>query len=686
MPQDGYSMTPTPLLIPQIRIHFPAQPVKSQVSGLKVGDEFTINGFLSRRRTSHQNLVFANVTSDYVPEVQIAAAVSETDGSESPAVLALKELKSIPLHSPVTVTGRVTSLERTSNPTGRTVRVDMDLQSIRPLNPFPKDIIVSKGVKFPPSARHLQLRFSEALRHRLLFRADVKRLCQGLLKAQGFADFETPMLFKSTPEGAREFLVPTRRKGSAYALPQSPQQYKQLLMASGFHRYFQFARCFRDEDLRADRQPEFTQLDLEMAFATGEDVMRTVEVTLRALLARLFTDRYEMKEIGDERVPVLPPLKADLEKPHHKGDHFTQEPREDPWRRITYQEAMDKYGSDKPDLRIPFDIQHIDTSLLPASFISMITHLEQPIIEALHFRPSSPSPTPQSTRAFITKLMDSLPTSLISNPSGAPAVLLIDSTKPLQGLSSLGHEGHSALTSLPTFSSLEDGDVLILQARPNHPHQGGSTPLGNLRNLLYAEAVSQGLLPRNDSLEFLWVTDFPLFTPNDPNSTDPGQGGSAGFSATHHPFTAPLTDTDFDLLAIDPLRARADHYDLVLNGVELGGGSRRIHVKEVQEYVMRDILKMSDEGVGQFSHLLEALRAGCPPHAGFALGFDRFVAVLSGTGSVRDVIAFPKSMKGEDLMVRAPGKVTGEQLGVYHLEFKKKEGQSGGKKQEEKKE
>ncbi|CAP69456.1 uncharacterized protein PODANS_1_11190 [Podospora anserina S mat+] len=162
-----------------------------------------------------------------------------------------------------------------------------------------------------------------------------------------------------------------------------------------------------------------------------------------------------------------------------------------------------------------------------------------------------------------------------------------------------------------------------------------------------------------------------MFTPN--TETDPGQGGRSGFSATHHPFTAPLTDADVELMVTNPLAARADHYDLVLNGVELGGGSRRIHTAKMQEYVFREILKMSDKGVKQFSHLLEALRAGCPPHAGFALGFDRLCAVLTGTDSVRDVIAFPKSMKGEDLTVRSPGKITSEELGTYHLAFRPKE-------------
>ena len=247
--------------------------------------------------------------------------------------------------------------------------------------------------------------------------------------------------------------------------------------------------------------------------------------------------------------------------------------------------------------------------------------------------------------------------------------MFYDAKSPMSGFSPLGHEAASTLTSDATeFGELgpfEDGDILLVQARPRRQFQGGSTLLGELRAALYREAVEHGLLPRDDRFLFLWVTEFPMFTPDE--EVDVGQQGSAGFSATHHPFTAPLTGEDFDLLLEDPLKAKADHYDLVLNGIEIGGGSRRIHVAEVQEFVMRDILKMSDDGVAQFSHLLEALRAGCPPHAGFALGFDRLVAVLCGAGSVRDVIAFPKSMKGEDLAVRSPGRLTTEQLETYHL-------------------
>ena len=216
---------------------------------------------------------------------------------------------------------------------------------------------------------------------------------------------------------------------------------------------------------------------------------------------------------------------------------------------------------------------------------------------------------------------------------------------------------------------LEDGDLVVIQARKNESFSSGSTPIGNLRLALHRAAVSQGLVEAPKGFEFTWITDFPLFKPTD--EVEPGQGGSAGISSNHHPFTSPKTAEDVDLLLVDPLQAKADHYDLVINGVELGGGSRRIHDAKMQEFVMREVLKMNDERMKDFAHLIEVLRAGCPPHAGIALGFDRLIAVMLGKESVRDVIAFPKSGKGEDMLVKAPTKMTEDQLRTYHIQMRK---------------
>ncbi|OAA62024.1 aspartyl-tRNA synthetase [Niveomyces insectorum RCEF 264] len=661
-----------------------AFPSASPPDAYHVGAEVTVHGFLGRRRDVSAKVSFVDVR--YPGQARPVQVRSAWDVEGSPEHELHQQLKAAPPYSAVAVTGLVeedgtVAADASSAPT----RALVQLGRVQVLNAFPRDIIVSKDAVFPATARHLQMRFSTALRERLAFRSDVAAWSRGQLTAAGFQEIETPLLFKSTPEGAREFVVPTRRRGYAYALPQSPQQFKQILMASGVAgAYFQFARCFRDEDLRADRQPEFTQLDLEMAFATGADVMQAVEGYVRALFAHL-GQTYCLaggdNAASGEWVPVRRAESALSSKAATRP--FPALPNV-PFLRMTYEEAMAKYGSDKPDLRIPGEIRRID-HILPNSFTSMITSLDNPIVEACRFRLDDSSP--RDSRRFVQELFDALPPALAKNPDGMPAVMIYDASKPLNGLAPLGHEACEQLTSGadpalgPAFADLDDGDILLVQARPNAPFRGGSTSLGLLRLEAYRAAVAQALLPRaDDQFHFLWVVDFPMFTPVDPanGDGDPGQGGAAGFAATHHPFTAPRTATDVDLLATDPMRARADHYDLVVNGVELGGGSRRIHVAAVQERVLRDVLQMDDRGVAQFSHLLSALRAGCPPHAGFALGFDRLVAVLSGTGSVRDVIAFPKSMKGEDLAVKSPGRLTPAELATYHLMLRPSSGGSGG--------
>ncbi|CAK7268332.1 aspartate--tRNA ligase msd1 [Sporothrix epigloea] len=635
-----------------------------------VGGIVTVHGFLGKRRDISAKAAFIDVV--HPGQVRPVQVRSAWDVEGSPEHVLHQQLKSASAYSPVAVTGEVESVGDEENKENSLLR----LQSIQVLNEFPRNIIVSKGVQFPATARHLQMRFSEVLQRRLAFRSDVAGWSRRHLTEAGFREFETPVLFKSTPEGAREFVVPTRRRGFAYALPQSPQQFKQILMASGVAGgYFQFARCFRDEDLRADRQPEFTQLDLEMAFATGEDVMQAVERYTKDLFAYLGENyRVTTDDSGDSNFEAAPiPVEAlGSVKGTQPARSFAVLPSE-PFQRMSYDEVMARFGSDKPDLRIPGEIHRLD-SVVPAGFKRMITSLEDPIIDAWRLRLDNGDP--YQSREFVKQLFDNLPPALAKNPEGMTAVLIYNLGRPLCGLDPLGHEAFGEITDpstethkrLAELADFQDGDILLLQARKREPFfSGGSTAMGQIRIEAYRKAVELGLLPCDDSFRFLWVVGFPMFTPTEAKADDPGQGGHAGFSATHHPFTAPLTEEDFELLQTDPLRAKADHYDLVVNGVELGGGSRRIHVAAVQEAVMRDILKMDDAGVAQFGHLLEALRAGCPPHAGFALGFDRLVAVLSGTNSVRDVIAFPKSMKGEDLSVKSPGRLTPAQLETYHL-------------------
>jgi aspartyl-tRNA synthetase len=288
--------------------------------------------------------------------------------------------------------------------------------------------------------------------------------------------------------------------------------------------------------------------------------------------------------------------------------------------------------------------------------------LQDPIVDAIKIPISS---DPKTTRKFVASFLDSPDgKAYLDNPHGQSGIFVGDLSQPMQGLGPLGYQ---YVMEGPESLAVEHGDLLILQARPNGPLSGGSTMLGNLRLALYKAAIAQELVdpPDPSDFQFLWITDFPLFTPN--NDSDPGQGGASGFSSTHHPFTAPKTPADVDLLLTDPSRAIAAHYDIVVNGVELGGGSRRIHNAAVQEFIFRDVLKMKPERIEDFRHLLDVLGSGCPPHAGIALGWDRLIAVMRGTESVRDVIAFPKSGKGEDGLVKSPNRLTEEQLDTYHL-------------------
>ncbi|PGH34922.1 aspartate-tRNA ligase [[Emmonsia] crescens] len=612
-------------------INFPAATVdlRSLTEHPVSGKQVVLHGYLGKRIDMGKKMAFVRLTDPTLSHnVQIIAFAKDKS---------FEKLKSIEANSPVVVQGVVQQKQASSKEKAageqqeaKADSIEIALEDIHCLNEFPKDIIMTSDTVFPAEKRHLQIRTDSKLRDALLFRARARNVLRETLEESQppFVEIETPILFKSTPEGAREFLVPTRRRGLAYALPQSPQQYKQILMASGIPRYYQFARCFRDEDLRADRQPEFTQLDLEMSFATGEDVMAIIEAAVKKLWSSLMSE-----SLPSESFP-----------------------------RTTYEDAMAKYGSDKPDVRIGMEIKRIE-HMIPVDLISKISPLHNPAVEAMKLEGNE---DPDEMRKFVNSFLDSPgASSFHNNPEGGPGAFVYDSRKPLSGLQPFGFE---ATWVLEQELDMKDGDLLIIQARKNAPFSGGSTPLGDLRREIHKAAVEANFTPAPAGFHFLWVRDFPLFSPA--IDSEPGQGGAAGIASTHHPFTAPLRESDVSLLLTDPTKVIADHYDLVLNGVELGGGSRRIHSAAVQEFILRDILKMPAERLADFAHLLEALRAGCPPHAGIALGFDRLVAVMLGKESVRDVIAFPKSGKGEDLLVKCPSEMTEELLRTYHLRLR----------------
>lgn len=296
------------------------------------------------------------------------------------------------------------------------------------------------------------------------------------------------------------------------------------------------------------------------------------------------------------------------------------------------------------------------------------------MVEAFSF--SLEDCSPQMARKFVNQFMDELPTHLADNPDGKPQVLIFDSSKPMCGFSSLGFEHQDVLDLVSEGRELNDGGLVVFQAREKSAGQycSGSTKLGELRSTLWKALLEAGYMSKPQlgepgSLQFVWVTEFPMFKPVEEG--EPGQGGAAGISAAHHPFTAPLSQADLEVLFTDPLQAKSAAYDLVLNGIEIGGGSERNHTAEIQEFIMRDVLKMTDQRINDFSHLFEALRTGCPPHAGFALGFDRMTALMTDTSTVRDVIAFPKTMKGEDAFVQSPSKLNDEQLAPYGLQLRR---------------
>ena len=513
----------------------------------------------------------------------------------------------------IQVTGMV--IERESkNPNLPTGEIEILAQSLTLLNqaktpPFTIENETDGGEELRMQYRYLDIRRTP-VRENLVFRSKVSLAIRNFLSAHDFIDVETPYLIKSTPEGARDFVVPSRmNQGQFYALPQSPQTFKQLLMVGGMDKYFQIVKCFRDEDLRADRQPEFTQIDCEMTFVEQEDILQQFEGLLQHLL----------KEIKGVETGTFP--------------------------RITYAEAMAKYGNDKPDIRFGMEFAELNDLAKNKGFNVFD---QQELIVGIAVPGAA-----AYTRKQIDKLID-----WVKRPQiGANGLVWVKC-----------NEDGSYKSSVDKFYTQEDlaqwakasganaGDLILVMAGDTHKTR---TQLSALR----MELAEQLGLRKPEEFAPLWVVDFPLLEWDEETQR---------YHAMHHPFTAPKPE-QIDLLETDPGAVNANAYDLVLNGNEIGGGSIRIHDAATQEKMFALLGFSPEEAKAQFGFLMEAFQYGAPPHGGIALGLDRLVALLGGQETIRDFIAFPKNNSGRDLMIDAPSPIDTAQLDELYLSLQPKE-------------
>lgn len=565
-----------------------------------IGQTVRLNGWAQTNR-DHGGVVFIDVR-DRTGLVQIVVH------PDDPAVHELAH--SLRQQDVIEVVGQVIARsEETVNAKLATGSIEIKASAIVVLNrsetpPFMIDDSCDTGEQARLEYRYLDLRRPKmqgfmALRHR------VTHAARNYLDSQSFLEIETPILNKSTPEGARDYLVPSRvYPGSFFALPQSPQIFKQLLMVAGMDRYYQIARCFRDEDLRADRQPEFTQVDIELSFVGQDDVMAVAEGLLRAMF--------------DAGVGI------------HLPETFP---------RITYAEAMEKYGVDRPDIR--FGLEHVDITALmkrvefkvfrePADNGGLVKVMRVPAGGALSRKQIDD----------YTKFVS------IYGAKGLAWIKVNDLSDLASGLQSpiVKFLPEDVLAELLQLCGAENGDLLFFGA--------GDTKIVNdaLGNLRVKVGHDMGLVAEGDH-RFVWVVDFPMFAWN-PDEKRP--------EALHHPFTSPYAE-DLDKLETDPLNMRSQAYDLVWNGTEIGGGSIRIHNPEVQQRVFRTLGISDEEADNKFGFLIKALKYGAPPHGGLAFGLDRVLSLMAGVDSIRDVIAFPKTQKAADPMSNAPSEVSDAQ-------------------------
>ena len=499
------------------------------------------------------------------------------------------------------------------NPRLKTGEIEVTVTELKILNaaktpPFliENEIDASETIRL--KYRHLDLRRSE-MQENFILRHRVAAAVREYLNQNGFLDLETPFLTRSTPEGARDYLVPSRvNPGEFYALPQSPQIFKQLFMISGFDRYYQIVRCFRDEDLRADRQPEFSQIDIEMSFVGEDDVMNLAE----GLMAQIFKSVLGIK----------------LKRP------FPQ---------LTYEEAVGRYGLDKPDTRFGFELKDVSDIVAGSNFKVFADAVKNGgIVKALNAK---------GCIDFSRKEIDDL-----------TEFVAVYRAKGMAWIKVKDNEWQSPITKFFTDEEkqalaerieMEPGDLIFFVAdQPKVVNEA----LGHLRNHL---GKTQGLIDENE-YHFLWVTRFPMFEYDETEKR---------LQALHHPFTSPLEE-DFERLSDEPLSVKSRAYDLVLNGFEIGGGSIRIHQRSIQQKVFEALNMNRKTYEGKFGFLLDALDSGAPPHGGIAIGYDRLVMLMCGESSIRDVIAFPKTQKAACLLTRAPSETSKTQLDELYLKLK----------------
>ncbi len=585
-----------------------------QVDEALTGQVVEVAGWVHRRR-DHGGVIFI----DLRDREGLLQVVFDPD---RPEIFA--EAERVRSEYVLAVRGRVRERpEGTVNPNMRTGRVEVLAESLTVLNasktpPFHHDEAASEEVRL--RYRYLDLRREEMLGH-LRLRHRVTRSLRRFLDDEGFIDVETPMLTKATPEGARDYIVPSRtHPGKFFALPQSPQIFKQLLMMSGLDRYYQIVRCFRDEDLRADRQPEFTQLDIEMSFVDEEAVIGTMERLIRRLFA----------EVMNVELP-------------------------DPFPRMTYAEAMARYGSDKPDLRIPLELVEVSDLLEGVEFKVFAGPAEDPKGRVAALR------LPRGSELTRKEIDDYTAYVARFGAKGLAYIKVNDASAGRDGLQSpiLKFLPDAAIAGIMERTGAADGDLVFFGA-----DKAGvvNDALGALRVKLGEDRglVEPGWRP-------VWIVEFPMF------EWDPA---TKRWSPLHHPFTAPAVE-DPGALRSDPEHAVSRAYDLALNGSEIGGGSIRIHDQAIQSAVFGLLEIGPEEAEEKFGFLLRALEFGCPPHGGIAFGLDRLVMLMAGAESIRDVIAFPKTQTAACPLTNAPGEVSRQQLREAGIRLRKTRGDAG---------